>query len=55
MSEPTNTSWLTPDVLEEVLLGACILGVGGGGPLVVGQSLLQSVSCKTRYSTCQTM
>ena len=44
MNEPLDTgaSWLTPDSLEDVLLGACILGAGGGGPRVLGQSLLNS-------------
>jgi DUF917 family protein len=36
-------SWLGPGSLEDVLLGSCILGVGGGGPRVLGQSLLELV------------
>ena len=36
-------TWLTPDALQDVLLGACILGVGGGGPRVLGESLLRSL------------
>lgn len=35
---------LAADALEDVLLGACILGVGGGGPRVLGESLLASVN-----------
>jgi uncharacterized protein len=36
-------SVLTKETLEDILLGACILGVGGGGPRVLGKSLMESV------------
>ncbi len=40
----SHASWLTQDALQDVLLGACILGAGGGGPRVLGESLLRSAS-----------
>ena len=30
---------LTPEDLENALLGACIMGAGGGGPLTIGEQL----------------
>jgi uncharacterized protein len=43
MSQGEDASWLNKETLEDVLLGACVLGVGGGGPRVLGESLIASV------------
>jgi hypothetical protein len=38
-----RTDWLTGEALLDVLHGATILGVGGGGPFLLGQALVQEV------------